>query len=170
MSPKPQRSWEVLKPGPLVPVEDGVWCIEDDISRIPGAKRRMTIVRQEDGGLVFFNAVPVPDAQLEAIRALGKPAQLVVPSHLHMLHAHAFAQKLGVPVFGPPAAIDEARQRVPDAQSYRSFPADPSLELVTVDGFVTGEGALLVKRGERLTLVVGDVLTNQRHAGASSAS
>ncbi|MEW6431593.1 MAG: hypothetical protein AB1730_08780 [Myxococcota bacterium] len=64
-----QRPWEVGRPGPLVPVDDGLWCVEDQVPGIPGARRRMSIIRRADGGLVFFNAVPLPDAQRYEVRA-----------------------------------------------------------------------------------------------------
>lgn len=161
---KRQRPWEVGRTGPLVQVDDGLWCVEDTVPNIPGARRRMSIIRRADGGLVFYNAVPLTDAQLDEVRGFGLPAQLIAPSPLHMLHAHAFAQKLGVPVFGPTKSLAEVRQRVPAASGHRDFPSDPSIELAAVDGFVTGEVALLLTRGGRLSLIVCDVLTNQRHA------
>lgn len=54
---------------------------------------------------------------------------------------------------------------MPGTQGMAAFPADPAIEAAAVDGFVTGEVALLVKGDARVTLLVCDVLTNQRHAG-----
>ena len=86
---------------PLERLDDNLWAVESDVPGIPGLERRMSIVRRADGGLLFYNAVPVSDAALGEIRALGPPAQLVIPQHLHMIDAHAFRTKLGVRVYAP---------------------------------------------------------------------
>jgi hypothetical protein len=62
--------------GPLERLDDNLWAVESDVPGIPGLERRMSIVRRADGGLLFYNAVPVRDAVLGEIRALGAPAQL----------------------------------------------------------------------------------------------
>lgn len=158
------RPWQVHRPGPLVRLDEGLWAVEDVVPGLPGARRRMSIVRRADGGLVFYNAIALPDAQLEELRRFGRPAQLVVPNHLHMLQARAFAEKLGVPVYGPDARLADVQANAPGALGVSSLPADPELEVDAVDGFVTGELALFVRRGERVTLLTCDVVTNQPNA------
>ena len=54
----------------------------------------MTVLRQGDGTLLFYDAVPVDDATLEQLRALGRPAVLIVPNQYHSLDAPARAHRL----------------------------------------------------------------------------
>src|SRR5690242_422232 len=89
---KPPRLWKVLPHGPLERLEENLWSVTSAVPGIPGLDRRMAIVRRSDGGLLFFNAVPVSDAVLAELRALGTPAQVIVPQRLHMMDAHAFRE------------------------------------------------------------------------------
>src|SRR5262249_36160607 len=145
-------------------IDDNMWAVEDIIPGIPKFfRRRMTVVRRADGKLVFFNAVPVPDVTLAAIRALGAPAQLVVPSCLHMMDAPAFAHRLEVKAYAPAKSLEKVRERMPDAASLDELPADPGVTPMTVDAFKTGEAFLLVKSGARASLLLCDLVINVPH-------
>lgn len=152
------RPWTVLHPGPLTPRGEGLWTIDDDVPGLPGATRRMTIVRRRDGSLLFYNAVPVPEEVLRQIRALGRPAQLVLPNALHALDAAAFALKLNVTAYAPEVAVAALAARLP-CQPISALPPEEGLRVFTVDGFRTREAVLLV--GD--TLLVGDLVTNAPH-------
>ncbi len=162
MAPK-HRPWTVIAPGPLTRIDENLWSVEDAIPGAPGIRRRMTVVRRTDGKLVFYNAIPVADDGLAAIRAAGEPAFLFIPNALHMIDAAAFVEKLGVRAFGPPASLDAVRARLPGTAPYDELPADPAHEVVTVDGFKTGEGILLARTGDKVSAVVADLIMNQRH-------
>jgi hypothetical protein len=157
------RAWTVVAPGPLARIDENLWHVEDDVPGAPGMRRRMTLVRRGDGKLVFFNAIPVGDDGLAAIRALGEPAYLFIPNALHMLDAAAFTEKLGVRAFGPPQSLDAVRTRLPETAPYDELPADPAHQVLTVDGFKTGEGLLLARTGEKVSAIVADLVMNQRH-------
>lgn len=159
------RPWTVLSPGPLTRVDDGLWCVTDAVPGLPGATRRMTIVRLHDGGLLFYNAIPLPDAQLAEVRALGRPAALLVPCAFHCVDGGAFAAKLGVPSFTPAAGLETVRARIVDVRPVTELPLDSALELRTVDGFVTHEACLVVRRADAASLLCADVFTNAPHAG-----
>ncbi|HET8724187.1 MAG TPA: hypothetical protein VFM53_08255 [Anaeromyxobacteraceae bacterium] len=158
--PKPPRPWTVERHGPVEQLEENLWTVTGDVPGVPGLKRRMAIARRSDGGLVFFNAVPVSDEALREIRALGRPAFLVVPQHLHMIDAHAFREKLGVKVYAPRLGrtLVEARVRVDG--TFEEMPPDPAVRVESVPGFGTGEGVAWVRSGERTSLVVADVVLN----------
>jgi hypothetical protein len=141
---KPPRPWTVLPHGPLEQLEENLYAIESAVPGIPGLRRRMAIVRRADGGLLFFNGVPVGEDALARIRALGTPAMLVVPQHLHMIDAHAFRDRLGVRVYAPAAT--------------RALVA----ERVAVDG--AGEGMAVVRSADRVSLVVADLVLNVPNA------
>ena len=152
------RPWTVLSPSSLTQRSERVWTIDDDIPGLNGVNRRMTIVRRADGSLLFYNAVPVPDATLEALRALGSFGALVVPNQFHALDAAAFAQKLNVPAFMPDVAVTALADRV-QGRDLAQLPPGDDVRVFTVDGFRTHEAVLVVGK----TLIVADLVTNVPH-------
>jgi hypothetical protein len=164
MATKPPRPWTVTPHGPLEQHDDNLWSIESPVPGIGNFPRRMAIVRRSDGTLVFYNAVPLDDQRLAEVNALGKPRQLVIAHYLHMIDAHAFAEKLGLEVFGPGASLGEIAKRHVKAKPLEDFEADGVVHAESVRGFSTGEAILLVKSGPRTSLVVADVVMNVRKA------
>jgi hypothetical protein len=162
--PKPPRPWTVLPHGPLEQVDGNLYAIEGAVPGIPGLRRRMAIVRRADGGLLFFNAVPVGEEALARIRTLGRPAMLVVPQPLHMMDAHAFRDRLGVRVYAPAATRALVAARVAVDGTFADIPPDPAVSVVAVAGFRTGEGMAVVRSADRVSLVVADVVLNVPHA------
>ena len=153
------RPWTVYRPGPLTPRDDGLWTIDDDIPGIPGANRRMSVVKRADGTLLFYNAIPVDDATLGQLRALGRPSQLIVPNQYHALDAAAFAHRLGLTAYCPTVAVETLASRLA-CQPITALPLD-GLKLFRVDGFSTHEAVVLTGK----TLLVADLVTNSPHAG-----
>ena len=160
---KPPRPWTVLHHRPLQQLDENLWAVEGDVPGIAGLRRRMSIVRRSDGGLLFFNAVPVDDATLAQVRALGTPSILVIPQHLHMMDAHAFRERLGVRVFAPAGTRALVEERVAVDGSFEDIPSDPAVAVITAAGVKTGEGMALVRSGPRVSLVVADVVLNVPH-------
>jgi hypothetical protein len=160
MATRPPRAWTVLPHGPVERIDENLWAVESDVPGVPLLKRRMSIVRRGDGGLLFFNAVPVGDAALAQIETLGRPALLVVPQHLHMMDAHAFRAKLGVRVYAPAATRALVAEQVEVDGAFEDLPPDPAVRVETVAGFKTGEGFALVRSGPRVSLVVADMVLN----------
>lgn len=151
------RPWTVNRPGPLVQRAPSLWTLDDAVPGLPGATRRMMIVRRADGSLVFFNAVPVPDETLAQITALGRPAALIVPNVFHALDAPAFVERLGVTAYGPDVSVAALRERFP-CQPASTFPAG-ELRVFVVEGFRTKE---LVLFGAG-ALMIADLVTNAPH-------
>jgi hypothetical protein len=154
----PGRPWSVFRPQPLIQRAATVWTVDDAIPGIPGADRRMSIFRYADGSLLFYNAIPVPEETLNAIRALGRPAYLVVPNRYHALDAAPFAERLGLAAFASPATLNALSSRF-SCRPVNTLPPDPGLQWFTVEGFKTREVVLLVHG----TLLVGDLVTNVPH-------
>jgi hypothetical protein len=154
----PARPWTVNRPGPLTQRADNLWTIDDQVPGLPGATRRMSIVRRRDGALLFYNAIPVPEETLIAVRALGPPAQLVIPNQFHALDAAAFVAKLGVTPWAPPVAV-AALAPLLTCRPIDELPQDDGLRRFTVEGFRTKEALLLVDG----TLLVADLVTNAPH-------
>src|SRR4051794_8515182 len=99
---KPPRPWIVKPHKPIEKLEDNLWVVEGNV---PGAPmpRRMAIIKRTDGTLLFYQAVPLEEAALAEVLAWGKPAYLIVPHNQHGMDAPAFAEKLGVGIYGPKA-------------------------------------------------------------------
>ena len=89
------RPWMVNQPGPLIPRGEGLWTVDDFVPGPAAIPRRMTVVKRDDG-LLFFNAIPMPEATLAQLRALGTPRHLILPNEFHALDAHGFITMLGV--------------------------------------------------------------------------
>jgi len=157
--PKPRRAWTVTPHDPLVQHEENLWSVE---GAVPGApfRRRMCIVRRSDGDLVFFHAVPVEDQVLEQLRALGQPRYLVLGHHQHAIDAHAFGEKLGLKIFGPRRVEAGLRARCDLAGFLEDVPADPALTIETLAGSKLDETVMVVKSGDRRSVLFCDAIQN----------
>ena len=120
------RPWTVYRPGPLTQRDEGLWTIDDDIPGIPGGTRRMTVVKRLDGSLLFYNAVPVDEATLTQLRALGTPAQLIVPNRFHAMDAPAFMHRLGLTAYCPEVAVRPLTSLM-SCQPISALPLDASV-------------------------------------------
>jgi hypothetical protein len=153
------RPWTVTRHDPIEKLEENLWTVDGDVPGVP-FRRRMSIVRRSDGTLLFFNAMPLGDAELAEVTAWGKPAVLVVPHDQHMIDARAFAEKLGVKVYGPKECEAKVRERADVAGTLDMIPPDPSVRIETVRGVKNGEPALIVNSGGRVSLLFSDVIMN----------
>jgi hypothetical protein len=156
------RPWIVTKHGPIEKLEDNLWTVQGQVPGLPFS-RRMTILRRGDGTLLFFNAIPLEESAMDEIMRWGKPGELVVPHDQHMIDAPAFAEKLGIPVYGPKECADKVKARTAAmAGTLDAVPGDPALRIEPVVGVKNGEPALLVTSNGRVSLLVSDVLMNNR--------
>jgi hypothetical protein len=64
--PRPERPWIVTPHGPIVKHEANLWTVD---GRLPGAPvpRRMSMVRRQDGTLVFYHPIPLEEAALAEV-------------------------------------------------------------------------------------------------------
>jgi hypothetical protein len=132
---------------------------------IPGGTfpRTMAIVRRSDGTLLLHNAVPVADAVMREIEALGRIAILFLPSAFHCIDAHAMAARTGVRVLCPAASRPAIERVVKVDGDAGALPADPALRFVPIEGASNGEGVLVVRSGPRASLVVCDLILAVPH-------
>lgn len=159
---KAPRPWIVTRHDPIEKLEDNLWVVEGDVPGVP-FKRRMSIVKRSDETLLFFNAMPLEDSMLEEVKAWGKPAVLVVPHDQHMIDARAFAEKLGLKIYGPKECESKAQTRATMSGTLEALPSDASLRIEPVAGVKNGEPALVVTSdGGRVSMLFSDVLMNNR--------
>jgi hypothetical protein len=154
------RPWTVLPHGDLVALEENLKVVEGALphGHIP---RRMTVVRLADGQLVFHNAIPLREPEMQALEAWGTPSVLWVPNGFHRLDLHGFKQRYpGLRVLCPAAVREQVAKAVPVDGAVEDFPSDPSAKLLTVRGTKIGEAILQVTSGARVSLVFGDLVMN----------
>lgn len=149
------RPWIVTPHRPLQQLDDNLWIVD---STVPGApmQRRMEIIRRSDGTLMFYQAVPVDDATLAQIKVLGTPSILIVPHDQHGMDAPAFAEKLGLKIYGPKANDAKMRAKFNVAGSVEDIPPDPSVTLEPVAGAKTGEPVAIVRSQGGVSLIFAD--------------
>jgi hypothetical protein len=161
------RPWIVTPHGPIEKLDDNLWAVESPVPGIPGGgfPRRMSIVRRSDGTLLLHNAIPLDEAGLRALAALGRPELLALPSPFHCIDAHAMRAKLGLKVFAPAASAAQIGARVEVDGMLEALPPDPAVRFVPLAGVTGGEGTLVIESGapSRTSLVLGDVLLNLPH-------
>jgi hypothetical protein len=157
---KPPRPWTVTRHDPIDKLEENLWTISGDVPGLPFS-RRMTIIKQSDGTLVFYNAIPLDDASLAEVKAWGKPSVLIVPHDGHMIDARSFAERLDLKIYGPKECAAKTKERAPMAGTLEDLPTDPSYRIEPVAGVKNGEPALFVNSpGGRTNLLLSDVIMN----------
>lgn len=166
----PPGVYQVTPHGPIERVDDNLWSVESAVPGIPGGPfpRRMSIVRLGDGTLLLHNAIPLDEAGLAALHALGRPSLLVTPSPLHCLDANAVRERFGVRLLCPAGAARAVRERTAVDGTLEELPRNPAVRFEPLGGVPSGEGVLVVTSGAgevgaRLSLLLGDVLLNVPH-------
>src|SRR5579883_549774 len=158
--PKPERPWQVTPHKPIEKLDDNLWTVRGHIPDRPeGGDRRMAIVKLSDGRLAFYNAVPLDDAALAEVQAWGRPSLLILPYNLHMMDGHAFAERLGLKIYGPKNDAKMAA-RVKLEGSFEEFPKDPAIGLEPAAGMKSGEPILTVNSAGGQSLMFADSFMN----------
>jgi hypothetical protein len=158
--PKAFESWQVFPHRPLEKLEPNLWRVEGDRPNGNGT-RVMTIAKMRDGGLLIHNAVALEDPLMVEIEGFGRPAVLVVPNGLHRLDAKVFKQRYPqLQVVCPAGARKKVAQVVPVDATYADAPADADVRLFHLAGTQDNEGVLVVKSGDKTTLVLNDAVNN----------
>lgn len=162
--PKIHETWTVLPHGPLHEIGDGMLTVAGDIPMPLGYfPRRMTVVRLSGGRSAIFSAIALPDAQMERIEALGRPAILIVPNGAHRLDAKIWkARYPEIAVLTPPGARKAVAEVVPVDATEDNL-ADPDVRFHLVAGMGEKESALTVRRPDGLTLIVNDLIGHVHH-------
>lgn len=160
------RPWTVSPHGPIVKLEANLWVVEGKVPTPGGIQRRMTVVRRADGTLLFFHAIPLADAAMEELAAWGRPGALVLGHDQHAIDAEPFANRLGLPIFGPGPNLARLRARgLEMAGALADLPADPNVHFEEVEGTKTGEAVGIVTSGERVSLLFADCCQNNPAEG-----
>jgi hypothetical protein len=158
---RPSRPWTVSSHGPLLKLEPNLWVVEGAVPVPGGIKRRMAVVRRDDGSLLFFHAMPLDEPAMDELAAWGRPGALVLGHDQHAIDAEPFAKRLGLAIYGPGPNLDKLKARgLPIAGSLADLPADANVRFEEAEGTKTGEAVGIVTSGERVSLLFADCCQN----------
>ena len=162
--PKFNTEWIVGPHGPLKRLDTGLFTVAGEVvmplGRFP---RRMTVAALSGGRVAIWSAIPLREHEMAEIEAMGEVAFLIVPGPGHRLDIAPWkARYPKARVVCPPGARKRVEEVVP-VDATGDVLNDPEVRFETVAGVGELEGALLVRREGRLTLVVNDILANVRH-------
>ncbi|MET0340970.1 MAG: hypothetical protein ABW252_08205 [Polyangiales bacterium] len=153
-------SWRVREHGPLEQLADNLWRVEGALPKM-SLRRTMTVVRLPDQRLIIHSAIALEPSTQAALEALGTPSVLLVPNLAHRLDAPAYkARYPGLRVYCPPASRAKVVEAVPVDGTYRDYPGDEVARLQLLRGVRDGEGALIVRSSDGVTVVLNDVVMN----------
>jgi hypothetical protein len=160
------REWIVTPHGPIEKLEENLWVVEGTVPTPGGIKRRMSIVRRNDGSLVFYHAIPLEERALAEILAWGHPAALVLGHHQHAIDAAPFSQRLNLKIYGPERSLAHLHRRGLDvAGPLSALAPDPSVRFEDAEGTKTGDAIGIVTSEGRVSLLFADCCQNSPAAG-----
>lgn len=152
--------WRVLDNGPLQKLEENLWEVEGEVPGMP-MKRRMTLIRLDDGSLVVHNGICLNEEAQREIDAWGKVRFIVVPNGWHRTDAAAYAARYSeAQVLCPDPAKSRVTKKVRVDGNLSLLPATRTLEHAPLAGSKIAEHVLTVRSGSRVTLVFTDTLFN----------
>lgn len=161
--PKFNDDWIVQPHGELETLDEGLLTVAAEI-RMPlgNFPRRMTVATLSGGRVALWSPVPLAEPEMRRIEALGKVAFLIVPGVGHRLDIRPYrARYPEAAIVCAPGARSMVEQAAP-VDAVGDVLEDPEVRLETVPGVDGVEAALHVRRGDRLTLVLNDLLANVR--------
>lgn len=162
MGTQPSNAWLVREHGPILKLAENLWRVEGSL---PGMslRRNMTVVRKANGALIIHSAIALEEGAQRELEGWGTPTYLLIPNHGHTLDAAAYkARYPALEIFTPRGGIRqvEEKTKAPVDGGYEDFPSDDEVRLETLHGVNDGEGAMLVRSRDGLTVVLNDCVFN----------
>lgn len=156
--------WTVQPHGELVEVAEGILTVAGSIVMPLGNfPRRMTVLTLQGGGTAVWSAVPLREAEMSRIEALGPVRYLIVPNRAHRLDLKPWHVRYPeARIIAPPTARDAVTEAAP-VDATDDIIRDPAITFQLVAGTKDDEFALTVRRGDGTTLILNDILSNVRH-------
>lgn len=156
-------AWPVLGNRPIEKLEDNLWHVAGAIPDMP-LERKMVVIKLGDGSLLVHNGICLPDGQQRELDAWGPVKYVIVPNGWHRIDGPRYAARYpDARVLCPVPARKRVAKVVRVDGDYASLPADPVLEVQTLEGSSVGEAVFIVRSGTRVTLVFNDTVFNQPH-------
>jgi hypothetical protein len=160
---KVHTEWRVLPHSPIEKLSDRLWRVAGDLPGVP-MKRVMTVAKRADNSLLVHNAIALGDAEMAALAAWGPIRTILVPNGYHRLDAKIFRERFpAARLYCPQGAHNRVAEVVTVDGNYSDVPADPHVELQTLDGTRQREGAVIVRDPGGTSLVLNDIVFNMPH-------
>ncbi len=157
--------WTVLRHKPLEKLGDNLWTVEGTMPS-GDVRRVMVLARLADGRVVVHNAIALEEEHMKALEAWGTPSFIVVPNGYHRQDARIWKDRYpSAKVLCPEGAKKKVAKVVAPDGSYDDLPADPNVTLAHLDGCKKSEGVMVVRSGDRATVVFNDALMNMPKLG-----
>jgi hypothetical protein len=153
-------NWKVLEHGPVQRLADNLWRVE---GALPGMslRRTMTVVRRADGSLLLHSPIALDEPRQQELEGLGPLAVMVVPNAGHRLDAPAYkARYPSLLTFCPRGGRAKIAEVVAVDGTYDDYLDDGAVRFETLDGVDGGEGALIVRSSDGVSVVLNDVVMN----------
>lgn len=161
---KLNSDWIVQPHGELIEVAEGILTVEGSIVMPLGIfPRRMTILALEKGGSAVWSPIPLREVEMARIEGLGPVRFLIVPNQAHRLDLKPWKDRYpAARIIAPPRARDAVAEAAP-VDATDDIIGDPAISFQLVAGTKSDEFALNVKRGDGVTLLLNDIVSNVRH-------
>lgn len=157
------RPWTVLPHDPIAELAPNLWNIDAPVPGMP-LRRRMVVVKLEDGRLVLHNGVCLDEASMQRLESWGEPAFVIVPCAYHRIDAHAFGQRYPqAKVLAPAQSAAKVREVVRVDGTLADLPKSAHLQAEPLTGSKLGEHVLRVTHDGDVTLVFNDAVMNNPH-------
>jgi hypothetical protein len=155
--------WTVLKHSEIVQAQANLWHVEGAIPNM-ALRRRMTIIRRDDGGLVLHSPMALDAKSMEFMESLGPISYILVPNGWHRLDAPNYRKRYpNAKLLCPKGSKKKVSEVVEVDGSYEDFPNDSAIAIEYLEGVKKLEGVLTVRDGGETALVFNDCLFNIRH-------
>lgn len=157
-------AWSVQPHGAMTKLADGILTVEGSIVMPLGKfPRRMTVLAVAAGGSAIWSPVPLRDAEMARIEALGPVRFLIVPNQGHRLDLKPWHQRYPeAQIIAPPGARQAVAEAAP-VDATDDIIGDPAIGFQLVAGTKLDEFALTIRRSDGTTLILNDILSNVRH-------
>ena len=163
---KQQSDWNVLPHDPIERLEDNLWAVEGDLPKMP-LRRRMVIVRLDDGKLVVYSPICLSEEAMRQIDHWGSPAYVIAPNRYHRMDIAAYKKRYQLArVLAPLEAAKQVAKKAKVEGYIGDLPHNEAVRFEPLGGLNNGEGVLIVRSGnkyDRVTLVFTDLIFNQPH-------
>jgi hypothetical protein len=157
------EEWTVCPHDPIVEHGDNLWTVDGKlkVGAAPAIPRRMTVAKLGDGRLVIYNGIALDEPEMKRIEAWGKPSFLIVPNGFHRQDAKIFKQRYPeITVIAPKGHIKRVEQVLKVDADCDALPTDPNVKLTHFPGTKDTEPTFEVKTGDKVTVVLNDMLGN----------
>ena len=147
---------------PIEQLEPNLWRVQASM-KSPALERVMTIVKLSDGSLLIYSAIMLDEPAMKQLDSFGAVKVIVVPNGWHRIDAPAFKARYPEARLLTPKKAQERVAKVVKVDGTLEDFSDPTVKLTTVAGTRGLEALMIVKSGDRTSVVFTDSVFNMPH-------